>query len=228
MAVYNYPVPCAPRYKKPANFEDCLPQARRLAKKQHGRVAMGPVRKGDKLLIVTYPDQDPYVKEAIVEALKEQGADKVDFMSEHEISGKEPKVRSVKDGWAEAERMAKARPDVGELPHILELGDVTEAGDSFPKYLDEHPDYTGVFWGLGGRIQLVFALGRNADKFRNNWMFNNWEEFISNAWTYPDELEVEIERKIIESLGRASQVRITDPEGTHLEYSVSEEEALRW
>lgn len=149
MAIYNYPAPCAPRYKKPASVEDCLLQARQLAKKQHGRASMGPIRKGDKLLIVTYFDQDRYVKEALTQALKEEGADKVDFVYEHEIAGKEPKVRSVEDGWAEAQRMVEARPDVGILPHILEVGDVTEIGDSFPKYLDKYPDYTGVFWGLG-------------------------------------------------------------------------------
>jgi hypothetical protein len=87
MAVYNYPSPCNPRYKKPTSVEDCLPQARLLVRKQHGRAAMGPVKKGDKLLIVTYPDQDKYVKDALIQALKEEGAEKVDFIDMVQLLG---------------------------------------------------------------------------------------------------------------------------------------------
>jgi len=72
------------------------------------------------------------------------------------------------------------------------------------------------------------VLKDHGDKFKGNWLANNWEEFLSRAWTYPDELTLEIERKIINSLGRASAVRITDPEGTFLEYPLSSEEAKRW
>ena len=49
MVVYNYPSPRNPSYKKPTSIEDCLPHARLLSKKQHGRAAMGPVKKGDNL-----------------------------------------------------------------------------------------------------------------------------------------------------------------------------------
>ncbi|MDP2906321.1 MAG: hypothetical protein Q8O03_00105, partial [Nanoarchaeota archaeon] len=108
MAVYNYLSPRNPSYKKPTSIEDCLPQARLLAKKQHGRAAMGPVKKGDKLLIVTYPDQDEYVKEAITQALKEEGAEKADFIDMAQLLGvKEIKTVSVEDGWNEVEMMKK-------------------------------------------------------------------------------------------------------------------------
>ncbi|MEI9477107.1 MAG: hypothetical protein WCO26_11085 [Deltaproteobacteria bacterium] len=226
--MYLYPAPRAPKYVQPRSVEECLPQARFMAKKTLSRAALGPVTQGDKILIVTYFDQDNYVKTAIAQALKEEGAKAVDFVTEHELAGKKPQLRSVEDGWVEADRMIKALPEVAKFPLIMELGDVTEAGEALPVYLDEHPEYTGVFWGLGGRVQLRHALGRHGHKFRNNWVFNNWEELVSKAWLYPDELLRETERLVLETIGKASEIRITDPEGTHLEYRVKEEEALRW
>ena len=62
MPVYSYPSPCSPNYNKPTSIEDCLPRAREMAKKTHSRAAMGPVKRGDQILIVTFPDQDKYIK----------------------------------------------------------------------------------------------------------------------------------------------------------------------
>ncbi len=222
MAVYNFPKPIAPVYEKPTSVEDCLPRARLMAKKQHGRGAMGPVRKGDRLLIVTLPDQDEYVKEATIQALREAGAEKVDFIYEQELTGKELAKLSVEDGWKEADNMAKAPPGTDVLPHI------EATAKPLREYLEKHSEYTGVFVGLGGRLLLQFVLREHGKKFRNNWLFNNAEEFMAKTWTYPDELWREIERPTIEAIGKASKVRITDPEGTYIEYSLTEEEALRW
>lgn len=222
MSRYNYMSPRAPRYKKPASVEECLPQARRFAKKTHGRAAMGPISKGDKLLIVTLPDQDPYVQESIRQALIEEGAESVDFMLEHELSGMEARKFDVHDGWKEADT-------VENVPHDMS-GSKFYSDILVPlrQYLTDHPEYTGVYAGLGGRGHFKYQLQEHAAKFRGSWVLNNWEEFQSKAWAFPDELWIEIERKIIDALGQAAAVRITDPEGTHLEYPVSAEEAIRW
>ena len=87
MALYSYPSPMAPQYEKPTSVEDCLPHARIFVKKEHGRAAMGPVKKGDKILFLTYPDQDEYVSGALTQALKEEGADKVEFVSDIDLRG---------------------------------------------------------------------------------------------------------------------------------------------
>lgn len=50
MSMYNYPEPRSPCYRKPTSIDDCLPQARILAKKEHGRAAMGSVKKEIKYL----------------------------------------------------------------------------------------------------------------------------------------------------------------------------------
>ncbi len=227
MSIYNYPEPKAPNYKKPKSIEDCLPQAKRLVKTTHGRAAMGPVKKGDSYLIVTLPDQDKYVKEAVIQALEEEGAERVEFVGMEELLDlKDPKGFSVEDGWKEVE-MLRAGTASGAIRRKEALKDV-DMGASIRKYLDTHPPFTALFWDIGGRAQSARALEEHGDKFRNNWLFNNWEEFFSEGWTFPDELWIEIEKRILEALGKASAVRITDPEGTHLEYPLTAEEAKRW
>lgn len=218
MKVPNYPEPRAPKYKKPTCVEDCLPNARQFAKKQHGRAALGRLlKRGDKILIVTLPGLEKYIKDAVTQALEEEGAEKVDFLYEHELTGKESKTRSVVDGWREAVMMATGERAVIRPDRV-----------ALRQYLEQHPDYTGVFMGTGGRADIRIAIGEHGGKYRNNWLFHNWEEFISKVWTFPDDLWIEIERPVIEAIGKASKVRITDPEGTFLEFSLTEEEALRW
>ena len=191
MPVYNYPSPRCPRYKKPACVEDCLLQARMLAKKEHGRAALGPVKKGDKILIVTLPDQDPYVQGAVVQALMEEGAEKVEFISEHELSREKRQALSVADGWREADTLEYGNVDLSGTKFYLDISEPLRS------YLNKNPDITGVFYGLGGRNKLKENLQQHRDLFRGCWLFNNWEEFLSRAWTYPDELEIEIEKNYI-------------------------------
>ena len=228
MTNYNFPGPCTPHYKKPTSVEDCLPQARLLTKKQHGRAALGPVKPDDRILIITLPDQDEYVKEALIQALMEEGAGQVDFINIAELLNiKEIPPVSVEDGWTEV-HMFKDNSASGAVNRRDPLTGLNFS-EPLLAYMDEHPDYTGLFFYLGARPQMVRLLGKKyGHKFRNNWLFNNWEEFLSKAWTYPDELCLEIEKKILEALGQASEVRITDPEGTHLEYKLTREEAIRW
>lgn len=222
MSISNYPAPKAPDYKKPTKMEDCLAQARIHVKKQHGRTAMGQVKRGDDILIVTFPDQDEYAKEALTQALEEEGAEKVTFVSGKELGAKEFEKTSVEDGWKEADRMESAPWKVagGKAPSPVMTG--------VYHYLVEHPEVTTLFCGEGGRSHIRYALRDKGDKFKNNFIFNTWEEFLSRAWVFPEELTIEMERRIIEAIGKASTVRITDPEGTHLEYSLTAEEAKRW
>ena len=222
MSIYNYPEPKCPSYEKPTSIEQCLPQARILARKEHGRIAMGPVKKGDNILIVTLFDQDIYVQEALTQALKEEGAEKVTFICEHDLANGQPRLFDVAEGWKEADTMENVPWDMSGSSFY------TDISGNLRKFLSDHSEYTGVFYGLGGRKNLKYQLGEHIEKFRGCWVFNNWEEFLSRTWVYPDELEVEIERKIIEAIGNASAVRITDPEGTHLEYSLSADDAKRW
>jgi hypothetical protein len=222
MRVYNYPEPRALTYKKPTSVEECLPIARKLAEQEHGRGALGVVGKGENILIVTLPDQDEYVKEAVIQALKERGANSVDFISGEVLAGEPLRKYSAEDGWREAEMLVEGRASTSITNADLATGVLT---DKLVKYLERHPEYDGVFFDIGQRDQKKKVLGK---KFKNNWLFNNWEEFVSGIWTFPSSLLREIEGRTIAPLRQASAVRITDPEGTYLEFSLTEEEAERW
>jgi hypothetical protein len=174
------------------------------------------------VLIVTLPDQDKYVAEAVIQALMEQGAEKVDFIYPRELVGKDPDTFSVEDGWREVELMKEGRASGTAVDLLTGLG----LAEATSKYLDGHPEYTSVFLDVaGGNAQR--GLGRHADKFARFWPFNNWEWFLARGHIFPLEVWVEFEKRIVEALGKASEVRITDPEGTYLEYSLKAEEAKR-
>ncbi len=226
MAFYNYPSPIAPTYKEPNCVEDCLPQARSLVSKEHGRAAMGPIAKGEHLLILTLPDQNKYVQEAITIVCKEAGAEEVRFMNPGELTGGKERVYSVEDGWEEVKMLADGI--ASGSPETADLATGMNVAEPLYKFLKAHPEYTKVFWDLGARTQKIQTLKDLGSRFKANWLFNNWEEFVSDTWTFPDELSIEIERKVIELLDKVSRVRITDPEGTFLEFPLSSEEAIRW
>jgi hypothetical protein len=225
MPIYSYAAPRSPGYKKPTSVEDCLPQARLLVEKEYGRAALGPVKKGDNILIVTYADQDEYVKEAVIQALKEKGAERVDFMFTHELTGRKQETATVEAPWIEIDKLRWGRASGSAT--VADRTSGIDMGGALREYLDKHP-YTTLFWDTGGRRARLTALKEHGPKLRGNWVFNNWEEFLSKAWTYPDELWREIEKRLIEPLGQACAVRKTDPEGTYLEFPLTEDEAKRW
>ncbi|MBW2136780.1 MAG: hypothetical protein JRH06_04400 [Deltaproteobacteria bacterium] len=144
MTVHNYPEPCAPKYQKPSTVDACLNQAMLLVKKEHGRAAMGPVRKGDHILIVTLPDQDENVRGAVTQALLQEGAESVDFIYEHELTGMEPKIYRVEEGWKEAETVEKEPWNMSGSSFYSDLG------EPLRKHLKDYPEYTGVFYARTG------------------------------------------------------------------------------
>lgn len=222
MAVYNYPAPRAPKYRKPLSVENCLPQARLLVNHTEGRTSLGPVKPGDRMLIVTHPDQDVYVREAVTQVLMEAGAEQVDFKYAHELTGDEPQTFSVVDGWKEVEMLATGA--------VTAAAKQEEVGipPALRRYLDEHPEYNALRWAESGGRHRQRQIREHGPKYRGLWMHHNWESFLSSGNSTPSEVIAEIERRTIEPLGRASEVRITDPQGTHLEYSLTSDEACRW
>ncbi len=236
MAKYNYPGPCSPNYKEPTSVEECLPQARRLVRKlARGETRpeiVGAIedvaphfsvsREGDNFLIVTVPDQNKYVAEAVTQALMEQGAKKVDFIYPLDLVGKNPDKCSVEDGWREVELYKEDKASGTKVDLLTGQG----LAEATAKYLDTHPEYTCVCLDVAGG-NVLMGLGKHASKFNSFWPLNNWEWFFCKGHIFPAEVWKEFERMIVELLGEASEVRITDPEGTYLEFSLTAEEAAR-
>lgn len=221
MSVYNYPAPKAPEYEQPTSVEDCLPEARKAVKQTHGRAALGPLEEGEKALLVTLPDQDPYVRDALRQAVSEQDAT-ADFIDIEDLTGQTLEKYTAEEGWREAKMFEEGRASTSQTNADLATGIVT---DDLVEYLGKHPEYDSVHSDVGQRFQKRAELG---DAFKGNWLFNNWEEFVSGVWTYPGDLLEFFERQAMAPLKNARAVRITDPEGTHLEYELTAQEARRW
>lgn len=222
MASKIYSRPRAPSYDRPTSLEDYLPEARTLVEREHGRAALGPIKDGDRLLITTLPDQDELVQKAVTLALEEAGAEEVTFKQLTDFLDHDLSRYTAAGGWREAEMLTQHKASTALNNADLITGEISEA---LREYVANNPQYTGVYTDIGARAQKVDELG---EKFYGNWLFNNWEEFISGVWTYPEELLKAIEKRAIQNLSKAKAVRITDPEGTHLELTMTEEEAARW
>lgn len=220
--MYQYPSPRTPDHDEPDSIEDVLPHARALVQQERSSYSLGPVENGDRLLVITLPDQNVLVRDAVTQALEEEGAETVEFVGVDEILGYSPETHTAEDGWREADLFAK-----GTTPAIGAGIDPDTVNKELYTFLDDRPDYTGIYYGYRPP-GIAQALDRFYDKFRGKWLLHDWKALVSDVWALPDELMVAIGEKSIEPLDKAAEVRLTDPEGTHLEFSLTPEEAAIW
>lgn len=227
---FVYPAPRFPvqSYRaKPRSVEDWLTIARKaVAMKSSGRSgALGPIEKGDKILIVTDATQDPLLLEAFRRAMKEKGAAIVDVVYEPNLTKEKPKPRpaiDAREGWREVERWLRTRFPKGE-------GE-SDGQVSLAELVKEN-GYTVVYAGSGGPLRnwaepIKKIAGRPA--YRGYWLWRTWEDGLDKGNSFPSDLHELIDRKVVENFGRAAQVRLTDPQGTFLEWSLTESEAKLW
>jgi len=218
---FAYPAPRYPRYIRQARattVEELLPVARVHIQRRYSFPALGPVREGDHILIVTYTDQDPLVMQAVKAAMKEAGASQVDDITWSDLNVRDPVERwSAADGWREIN---------DRLGPMIESGvEYKVEATALRGFLEQHPEYTAVYAGEAGGNHWRRTTSQ---RYRGNWLFAAYESFISRCSAYPDEIWRLIDRKLVEQFGRAAAVHITDPQGTDVSWDVSEEEAARW
>src|SRR6266536_2420115 len=211
----GYPAPRHPGYLRQERCDDpCALMP--LARRRYGRSALGPTAPGDHVLIITYPHQNDLVFEVLRRALLEEGAEAVDRLDVTDL-GMDVRDYSAAEGWREI---------TDRLPPMVDSGvEFNVAAVTLKHYLDDRPGYTAVLAGEAGRRHWRRAAGK---RVRNNWMFATYEDFISRANGYPDELWRTIDLKVVEAFSDAAQVRITSPEGTDIGWQVTEEQAALW
>ncbi len=211
----GYPAPRHPGYLRQERCDDpCALMP--LAQRRYGRSALGPTAPGDHVLIITYPHQNDLVFEVLRRALLEEGAEAVDRLDVTDL-GMDVRDYSAAEGWREI---------TDRLPPMVDSGvEFNVAAATLKHYLDDRPGYTAVLAGEAGRRHWRRAAGK---RVRNNWMFATYEDFISRANGYPDELWRTIDLKVVEAFSDAAQVRITSPEGTDIGWQVTEEQAALW
>lgn len=216
---FDYPAPRYPAYlRQPrmTDVEEMMPLARAHVRRQYGRAALGLLEPQDDLLIITFPHQHDLVFEALRRALLEAGAAKVDRIDMTEL-GLDEEQFSAADGWREI---------TDRLPPMVEDGvEFNVVAHALKRYLDDRPGYTGVHAGEAGRRHWKRAAGK---RIRNNWCYSTYEDFISRANAYPDEIWKMVDNKVVAMFGDAEEVHITSPEGTDLRWKVTEEQSKLW
>ena len=225
MAVYNYPAPRYKEYKEPTSVEECLTAARGMVTKlaegeTRPSVGVTPhlyTREGSKFLFVTQSGHNKYIAEAVRQALTEQGAEKVDFITFGDLGFKEPEPYPVEEGWRESDMMRQRgiALETGAEP-VPTLGALTA------KYLDDHLEYSFVVEGSGGPV-TYFELGRHGHKWNSFWPYANWERFMCDSHYLPLEVHLEIENRMIKPLGDASEVRLRK-DGISDDWAITEED----
>ena len=151
--------------------------------------------------------------------------------------GSVPWLRQNRPDLADACFPKKA---VEELPAELKevgrkmRGNTTASGTGLPnpvesyivKYLEQHPDIRGFYYGRGGPIWLKFH------PYEAKWlgifiMDSRWDVATGQS-AYPADLWLLTEEQTMEPLASVDKVHVTDPEGTDASWDLSEDQAQRW
>jgi hypothetical protein len=192
--------------------------ARFCDKREYAFPALGPVDKGDRVLVMTYTSQDPLVYDTLVAALREAGAERVDMLTWSDLGVRDPDERwSCADGWREInDRLGSMLSDGIEYK--------VEA-TALRGYLEQHPEYTAVYAGEAGGNHWRRTTSQ---RYRGSWLFSTYESLISRCHAFPDAIWKLIDSKLLGQFARAAAVHITDPQGTDVSWDVTPREAELW
>jgi hypothetical protein len=103
-----------------------------------------------------------------------------------------------------------------------------KVAEGIVKFLDQHPDVKAVFWRRGGRPRTARLLKQHSAKFYGNFIFDNRYELMNKAATFPGDVWRLAEERVLETIAWVDHVEAFDPEGTKMQFDVSEEEAKVW
>lgn len=224
----RYPQPRQPGFPtQTKNIEELKPAVRAALKRKTGKGALGVAKPGDKVLIVYPPPQDILALKATIEVFRESGIE-AEGVAENEIQGipaKELKRHSSVDGWE-------------ELTWRKQVSDMLGIKQSIPPnlmwtpalqyYLDERPKHNAIFTGDGGDSYWIAGMKDHAPKYRGSWLLDTAEHLLSKIEEFPNDVLDLIEHKIVDIFPRVSEVRITDPQGTDVSWTLTAEEARVW
>ena len=210
---FDFPSPRYPKnLPKITEVEELLPGARLLAANPHlrgvGHLPGYAIPAGQKVLLVAPSNFDRLVVDAITIALRERGV-LVDqtFL---DISRRAERVtRDGEMGPAEREaqetldRLTNPRPGRAGKPWFIDVARLM--------------GYELVIEGSGG--PMVYTSQGVTDFFHQHILWPTREDFFLRTGT-PPELRLAIDNAVMAPLLEGGEVRITDPEGTDLTYTI--------
>src|SRR5216684_2268087 len=101
-------------------------------------------------------------------------------------------------------------------------------GKGIQRYLTQHPEVRGVFWGKGGGTFLRRNLHPMENRFLGLFMIDNRWDVMSLLGTYPGDVWQLAEDQTMEPLVHVDRLTIKDPEGTDVAADITEEQAQHW
>ncbi|MBI2184145.1 MAG: hypothetical protein HYU39_04210 [Thaumarchaeota archaeon] len=204
--------------------------AKKLVELEYGRYAIGPVKKGEKVLIVIPVHQDKKLLDAIVDAIKEKGAGEIDVVSEAKVQGFKTNPNFSADrAWDEFAFF----PAWFGYRKFLEDSDASKdmieknwsAHHALKEYLEKLPKkYDKLLAGPGGWSHYKAIV---AGPYKSLWPFTSYE-YARLFAEFPGEVWNLVEDKIKNLMPEVEEVRIRDEEGTDITFTMSEEEAKLW
>jgi len=245
-AAEGYPEPRFPKYLRTVTTVDpLLPSARLAARQIGGRTPLGLLKAGQLVLLAVPDRQDRLVSEAIKRALEERGV-KVSVVYNYQLQGfTEAQARANRQaeqkwltfgdqGWKELgtfrpelQRFLTAEQRGAIVPPPLPHPQKSEL-DVVPAWVATHPEIDRVVYGIGGRPFQIRALGPNSGRFLGNWTYIHQGDLLSKITEFPGDVWKLEEEKVLDSIPFVESVHATDPEGTDVTWTVTEESAVKW
>jgi len=250
----SYPKPVYIRYPQNLTDNQVMFLARRQARATETRNGrLGIIEPGKKGLITIRENQDMKVVEACIAALRERGADldylrttdllemygfpksyarpvlNVDPVTQADLhlllSGIQhynfSKSHFSPAAWSKLPKGADELVAEAEKRHQIK-------NKILKDYLDKHPEYDYVFpeWFSGGPMvkEMGELYGR---RFHFGWRLTAMSSLVREG-TIPNEVWRSLEQKALEVIPWIRHVKITDAEGTDIEFSLSAEDAKYW
>ncbi|MBI4481305.1 MAG: hypothetical protein HY652_00305 [Acidobacteria bacterium] len=208
----DYPPPRYPKIPQVKSVEDLLPIARVVVRKPSRREALRPgygIKAGEKVLMVIPREFEPLVRDALALATREAGA-RLDIVL------LDTSLEAILRAEAASEAHGMPRDGSVEALNMLDPKGSEALSQHYQKVmaLARADRYDLVIEGLGGPQPV--------NSFR--WERIPWttvEKFFSAD--FPAEVQDLIDKKIWDAFKNARRIRIKDPEGTDLTWSVKPE-----
>jgi len=222
-----------PRYPsailKEPNDAELGKVAEKLVNLEYGRYALGPVKKGQKILVVVPVHQDPKLLAAIKKVMLERGAAEVDVVSEKEAMG----LKSIPNFSADRswDEFAFFPAWFGYREFLLDSDAPKEmleneySFDTLEAYIKNlKKEYDSIFAGPGGWSHFRQILG---PRYKSLWPYSSYE-YARLFAEFPAEVWNTVEDRIKNLMPLVEEVRVRDEEGTDLRFTMTAEEAQLW
>ena len=245
---FAYPAPRIPAHRF-TNLDDehLMKLARIAARQSRSETRLGLIRPGQKTLMLIPPNQDQRVLKAIITALRERGVEAVG-VTEAQIFQEAFGSTEELNNASSVAAYAYLHVDGGVVDGVLEgylwgwpqflREDTRKQGprregnehrevQAAKIYLDKHPDYK-IFLGRSSLSFRKWSEKEIGSRYLNNWHYPGISDLIVQTSPFPDEILRLLEDRVLEVLPWAEEVRINEPEGTDLTFTLKEDEAELW